>query len=182
MKVNVKHCSASTDGKWRPTEMCHVAFGANCLVTGKVKSLPHSVFRHSHRVAMAVIGAFKILQPLTIHYCPQLSFTIFQRVVTNSQLSHQNRLCKSKRFKAGSDRSSQVTSVSFEERLRELSLFCLEESRFQGDLNLDFQYIKGAYKKQDGTGLWAVWSGWRCCWLLEGHWAISLLMDPSNPN
>lgn len=41
--------------------MCHVAFGANCLVTGRVKSLPRSIFRHSHRVSTAVIGAFKIL-------------------------------------------------------------------------------------------------------------------------
>lgn len=27
--------------------MCHAAFGANCLVTGRVKSLPHCIFRHS---------------------------------------------------------------------------------------------------------------------------------------
>jgi len=44
--------------------------------------------------------------------------------------------------------------LSYEDRLRELDLFSLEKRRLPGDLIEDFQYLKGAYRK-DGDNLFS---------------------------
>lgn len=43
-----------------------------------------------------------------------------------------------------------LVNLSYEERLRQLS--CSAWRRFQGDLTVSFQYLKGAYR-QEGDGV-----------------------------
>ncbi|PKU44706.1 hypothetical protein llap_4980 [Limosa lapponica baueri] len=46
----------------------------------------------------------------------------------------------------------RLKHLSYEDRLREFSLFILEKRRLQGDLIIAFQYLEGAYRR-DGEGL-----------------------------
>jgi len=42
----------------------------------------------------------------------------------------------------------ELEHLSYGERLRELSLFSLEKRMPWGNLTVDFQYLKGAYKQK----------------------------------
>ena len=57
--------------------------------------------------------------------------------------------------------------LSYEERLRNLGLFRVENRKLQGDLSVAFQYLKGAYKQEgDWYGLMIVigWGGMVLNW------------------
>jgi len=48
----------------------------------------------------------------------------------------------------------EMEHLSYEQKLRELGLFSLEERKLRGDLIAAFQYLKGAYEK-DGDRLFS---------------------------
>ena len=67
--------------------------------------------------------------------------------------------------------------VSYEDRLRELGLFSLENGRLQGDLGAAFQYLKGAYRN-DGERLFTRVCSERTrgsgCKLKEGRFRLDI--------
>jgi len=66
---------------------------------------------------------------------------------------HRKHVELLKRVQKGATKMSQrLEHLSYKERLKELDLFSLEKRRMQGDLIVDFQYLKGVYK-QEGNQL-----------------------------
>ena len=64
--------------------------------------------------------------------------------------------------------------LSYEERLRELSIFGLEKKRLQGDLTVAFQYLKGAYKLEGERLFLRVDSGRTSFKLRQGRFRLDI--------
>ncbi|KAK4816544.1 hypothetical protein QYF61_017745 [Mycteria americana] len=118
------------------------------------------------------LETFKVVEPVGERYILQLPHPI--RPCGDTKLNHSSIMAVhleyciqlwSPQYKKDMDlfewvqrRATKIIRgmehLSYKERLRDLGLFSLEKRRLQEDLIADFQYLKGAYKK-DGNRLFS---------------------------